>query len=425
MNRYRYIGRYIYGVKNYRYSGEFFYADGTARGAVNANGEYGENPASDFAVNDMRKVLYKNNMVGSSLYVADMANCETTCHMIYDPWGNPQIETYMDMNLEGMEGINNYTGYTYDEVLDLYFAQNRFYDPVDRRFIQEDNAKDGDNWYAYCENNPLTNVDPLGNAKRSWWDFIEKYNISVKNGANRDKIPMAVPQIFQTGYNLYRVQDILAQLGVAFSQKNSYGMFIQYEQDKTSPSRGQPYKKVQFLTYYFKLFCQNGTVQYHYGSGNNEVKVTIKNAAVQKAGNSYLTREQFCNYMGMKYDRGFYTYRVENNKIKQVAVNTAMAGISMISNVVAIGVAALDIAEPLLKKERGAGLYVEFTEYCQIKYKDKNAGTAKKPRYYYELMSWYTCFNNLDDSNDIWRAWGNPFANEYRLNGTKQTLPIL
>ena len=67
------------------------------------------------------------------------------------------------MNFSGIDNINNYTGYTYDEVLKQYYAQNRFYDPENRRFTQEDDVEDGDNWYNYCNNNPVNYVDPSGN----------------------------------------------------------------------------------------------------------------------------------------------------------------------------------------------------------------------------------------------------------------------
>ena len=61
-----------------------------------------------------------------------------------------------------MDALANFTGYTWDEVLDLYFAQNRFYDPATHRFTQEDIVKDSTNWYAYCANNPTLRVDPWG-----------------------------------------------------------------------------------------------------------------------------------------------------------------------------------------------------------------------------------------------------------------------
>ena len=76
--------------------------------------------------------------------------------------GKPLEEPRLDHNFVGIKNLNNYTGYTYDYVLDLYFAQNRFYNADTRQFITQDPIKDGMNWYVYCEGNPLVNVDWLG-----------------------------------------------------------------------------------------------------------------------------------------------------------------------------------------------------------------------------------------------------------------------
>jgi RHS repeat-associated protein len=43
-----------------------------------------------------------------------------------------------------------------------YYSNARWYDPTLGRFITEDPARDGVNWYAYCGNNPLTHTDPTG-----------------------------------------------------------------------------------------------------------------------------------------------------------------------------------------------------------------------------------------------------------------------
>ena len=44
----------------------------------------------------------------------------------------------------------------------LVYVNARYLDPVIGRFISLDPVKDGSNWYAYCENNPLKYVDPTG-----------------------------------------------------------------------------------------------------------------------------------------------------------------------------------------------------------------------------------------------------------------------
>jgi RHS repeat-associated protein len=123
--------------------------------------EYGENLTSDFAVNDISKVWYRVSATFSTLFAQD-ANGDVISHMIYDPWGSPLIETYTDANYSGLDNLNNFTGYTWDEVLGVYYAQNRFYDADEHRFTQQDPVKDGGNWYVYVGNNPLIATDPWG-----------------------------------------------------------------------------------------------------------------------------------------------------------------------------------------------------------------------------------------------------------------------
>jgi RHS repeat-associated protein len=44
----------------------------------------------------------------------------------------------------------------------LIYMRARWMDPVTGTFVSEDPAKDGANWYAYCEGNPVTCVDYSG-----------------------------------------------------------------------------------------------------------------------------------------------------------------------------------------------------------------------------------------------------------------------
>ena len=42
------------------------------------------------------------------------------------------------------------------------YLRARYYDPGTGRFVSEDPIQDGTNWYAYCGNNPVMFVDPMG-----------------------------------------------------------------------------------------------------------------------------------------------------------------------------------------------------------------------------------------------------------------------
>lgn len=56
----------------------------------------------------------------------------------------------------------NFTGKLLDENTGLYYFNARWYDAEMGRFITEDPARDGGNWFVYCGNNPLSYTDPAG-----------------------------------------------------------------------------------------------------------------------------------------------------------------------------------------------------------------------------------------------------------------------
>ena len=86
----------------------------------------------------------------------------------YDSWGNL-------ISMQDTSGINigtinpiRYRGYYFDEETGLYYLQSRYYDPQVGRFINADGYIStgqgiiGNNMFAYCNNNPVNNSDPLG-----------------------------------------------------------------------------------------------------------------------------------------------------------------------------------------------------------------------------------------------------------------------
>ena len=56
----------------------------------------------------------------------------------------------------------SFTGKQIDEDTGLYYFNARWYDAELGRFVTEDPARDGTNWYEYCKNNPLKYMDPTG-----------------------------------------------------------------------------------------------------------------------------------------------------------------------------------------------------------------------------------------------------------------------
>ena len=81
---------------------------------------------------------------------------DTKTEYFYDAFGNKQTDT--DTSTNPFE----YCGEYFDDETRLIYLRNRYYDPTNGRFVTEDPARDGENWYVYCENNPIMFVDTNG-----------------------------------------------------------------------------------------------------------------------------------------------------------------------------------------------------------------------------------------------------------------------
>ncbi len=82
---------------------------------------------------------------------------------VYDAWGAVVSSTGA---FQGRFGHGGAFGYQSDST-GLQLLGHRYYDPAVGRFLTPDPIKDGRNWFAYCENNPLTAGDPEGLSKLS------------------------------------------------------------------------------------------------------------------------------------------------------------------------------------------------------------------------------------------------------------------
>ena len=112
----------------------------------------------------------------------------------YDAYGNdPTWGTY------GIYAINpiRYRGYYYDAETGYYFLQTRYYNPEWRRFLNADclfiagDALTAANMYAYCDGNPVTNVDPSGMfGKKIHYDWTIEwaYDVFIDAGYTKNKL---------------------------------------------------------------------------------------------------------------------------------------------------------------------------------------------------------------------------------------------
>jgi RHS repeat-associated protein len=89
----------------------------------------------------------------------------------FDPFGNQLSPvTATDKN------PYRYSGEYYDFENGYTYLQARYCDTRTGRFISEDPAFDGGNWYAYCGSDPINRNDPSG---KFWETIIDIFSIGV------------------------------------------------------------------------------------------------------------------------------------------------------------------------------------------------------------------------------------------------------
>jgi RHS repeat-associated protein len=104
---------------------------------------------------------YIQDHLGSTSAVTDAAG-NLVLRTNYAPYG--EVAT-----TQGNSGIKyTFTGKEQDK-MGLYYFGVRYYDPEVGRFLTVDPKKDGLNWYAYCENNPINFVDLDGFYTSPWY----------------------------------------------------------------------------------------------------------------------------------------------------------------------------------------------------------------------------------------------------------------
>ena len=117
--------------------------------------------------------FYIKNLQGDIQKIVNTSGV-VVANYTYDAWG--KLLGVTDSNGNPITSSTNvallnplrYRGYVYDEETGLYYLQNRYYDPIIGRFLNEDiycdtgNSVLSTNMFTYSENNPINYVDPYG-----------------------------------------------------------------------------------------------------------------------------------------------------------------------------------------------------------------------------------------------------------------------
>ena len=110
------------------------------------------------------KTWYVKDAHGDTVQRTD-GNGNIVWNYAYDAFGN-QKETVNS----GTEPYNpfRYTGEYFDAETGFIYLRARYMDPQTGRFISEDPAGDGVNWYVYAAGNPVMLFDPSGLVVTAW-----------------------------------------------------------------------------------------------------------------------------------------------------------------------------------------------------------------------------------------------------------------
>ena len=95
----------------------------------------------------------------------------------YTAWGEQQSVN------ETSSFTNNplrYCGEYYDCESGMTYLRARYYDSNIKRFISDDPAMHGVNWYAYCRNNPVMFVDPYGLCEKCFGNYEDYQNFTYQ-----------------------------------------------------------------------------------------------------------------------------------------------------------------------------------------------------------------------------------------------------
>jgi len=104
-------------------------------------------------INETNITYYHSDHLGSSSVLTNEEGAVTS-ESVYLPFGQP---------LTGDEKYG-FTAKEFEPDLNLNYFGARYYDPNSGRFLRVDPVKDGINWFAYANNNPLKYVDPDGTS---------------------------------------------------------------------------------------------------------------------------------------------------------------------------------------------------------------------------------------------------------------------
>ena len=130
--------------------------------------------------------FYVYNLQGDVVAMID-ANGTQVVEYHYDAWGNPVAKAGSMAATLGTVNPFRYRGYIYDEETGCYLLEERYYNPLWKRFINADRilCREGAsieaNAFAYCFNSPKNYSDYDGRQATSAIDLTKRLNDAMES----------------------------------------------------------------------------------------------------------------------------------------------------------------------------------------------------------------------------------------------------
>lgn len=172
-------------ITNYQTAGILITGETTGKDTIWYN--YDSNSRLISLVYNHKDYFYVRNAQGDIIALIDELGNKVVEYK-YDSWGAIiSISGNMATTL-GKKNPFRYRGYYYDEETELYYLNNRYYNPKICRFINidsyvsTDRSIQGYNMFLYCNNNPINGIDYSGMFWKKIGNFLKDLGNKIVNG---------------------------------------------------------------------------------------------------------------------------------------------------------------------------------------------------------------------------------------------------
>ena len=156
---------------------------------------------------------YHFNGHGDTLSMTD-GNGSALQNYTYDAFGN--VANHHDFDTNPFR----YCGEYFDQETGFIYLRARYYSPEIGRFVSEDPARDGLNWYAYCANNPVMFVDPMGLHDQEVNEWINNVYMTVDMRIDLRTLLEETNGVFQIEKDIVKIQALGGYAEINLSDMN-------------------------------------------------------------------------------------------------------------------------------------------------------------------------------------------------------------